>query len=141
MLRNLTPHAINIYDPDRRELVLTIDPEPGPYPRVEFTQELPPIDVDNFIVRVGGADVLIPVAYVARNGHRVVDLPPREPGVTLIVSRLVAEHSTRDDLVFPHGEVRDDNGRIIGCTRLAEIHYTTPVGAIVTGIGAVDGND
>ena len=47
------------------------------------------------------------------------DLPDPVPGVLLIVSRMVAEHTAgRDDLVFPDDLVRDESGAVTGCRRL-----------------------
>lgn len=117
MLRNLTPHTINIYN-EKDELILSLDPEPGPYPRVEYDIQRPDIDFDNIM----HDNVVIPVAYIGQLPLRVKDLPELESGVTLIVSRLVAEAALRPDLVFPFDEVRDTNGRVIGCKRFAEIH-------------------
>lgn len=59
----------------------------------------------------------VPVA-VSRAGE-VSGLPDRQSGVTLIVSRMVAEAAPdRRDLVFPLDLIRDDKGRVIGCASL-----------------------
>lgn len=49
---------------------------------------------------------------------QVHDLPQREQGTTFIVSLVVAlatARGSRDDLVFPTGEVRNPAGTVIGC--------------------------
>jgi hypothetical protein len=49
----------------------------------------------------------------------VEELPAPQPGVWLVVPRVVADACPgRRDLVFPYREVRDDTGRVIGCTAL-----------------------
>jgi hypothetical protein len=63
------------------------------------------------------AGVVLPresVKYLAK----VVDLPEPEPGVTYVVSRVLAAAVPRADLVFPSREVRDSNGAILGCRAL-----------------------
>ena len=52
----------------------------------------------------------------------VVDLPSAQPGVTLVVSRLVAAACPdREDLVIPGPLVRGEDGRPIGCKGLSKI--------------------
>ncbi len=55
-----------------------------------------------------------------RRSARLIDLPPATAGTRLVVSRvtaLAARH--RRDLVFPHDELRDPSGRVIGARGLA----------------------
>lgn len=57
---------------------------------------------------------------------KIEGLPDPEPGVFLIVSRMIqmaAQHEAakdpakfRGDLLVPGGQVRDEEGRVIGCT-------------------------
>jgi len=42
-------------------------------------------------------------------------LPPPQTGVLLVVPRVLARESDRTDLLFPDEEIRDPEGRIIGC--------------------------
>ncbi len=50
----------------------------------------------------------------------VIGLPGPLDGVYYIVSRVTAEAAAgRDDVLFPHGEIRDGTGRIVGVRRLA----------------------
>lgn len=52
----------------------------------------------------------------------VTDLPDPQPGVCLIVSRLVASACPdRYDLLVPARLVRDDQGRVIGCSALERV--------------------
>ena len=49
-------------------------------------------------------------------------LPDKQEGVLYIVSRITAEAlPNRDDLLMVDGTVRDDDGRIIGCTGFAQL--------------------
>ena len=48
----------------------------------------------------------------------VAHLPAPQPGVGYFVSRFLAARVPRNDLYFPADEVRDENGRIIGCRAL-----------------------
>jgi len=103
-LVNLTPHRINVLDDER--IVATIPPS-GRVARLEqepIAEEL-----------VGEPAVpLVTIHYGACS-----ELPPEQPGVRLVVSRIVATEVQRTDLVFPDLEVRDHRGAIIGCRRLA----------------------
>ena len=59
----------------------------------------------------------VPVVRV-RTGA-VVGLPAPSPGVTYLVSRvLAAALPERQDLVFPFGEIRDEGGRIVAVESL-----------------------
>jgi hypothetical protein len=86
-----------------------------------------------------GGDVDLPSEGVARvidhatsqghlDGMEIVDiesgqvegLPDLQAGITLVVSRVLAMACPdRDDLVFPFGEVRDAEGRIVAVRALA----------------------
>lgn len=63
----------------------------------------------------------------------VVGLPEPEDGTVYVVSVLVAERLPhRADLRVPGGQVRDGDGRIIGCRSLAEPSCTSPALALLT---------
>lgn len=63
----------------------------------------------------------------------VVGLPEPEDGTVYVVSVLVAERLPhRTDLRVPGGQVRDGDGRIIGCRSLAEPSCTSPALALLT---------
>lgn len=116
MFRNLTPHPIRIYAPDRADgiddldagLIRVIDPEPTP-------ARIATIDLGTHY-----ADG-IPVEMV-EYGH-THDLPLKHDGVLLIVSLVVALAKVphgRDDLRVPYWEVRNSGGTVIGCRLLAQ---------------------
>ena len=59
----------------------------------------------------------VPVSFV-RPG-RLVGLPEPTPNTYYVVSRIVAQAAVeRDDLLFPFGEIRDANGRIVAVAGL-----------------------
>jgi hypothetical protein len=64
----------------------------------------------------------LPVVVV--KAGEVTGLPAPQPGVLFIVSRLTAQGlvgSGRHDIFFPHGEIRDSDGRIVGVHQLARL--------------------
>src|SRR5690606_27309669 len=64
--------------------------------------------------------VQVPIVQVGTGD--LEGLPDQQPGVWLIVSRMVAEAAPhRRDLVIPHGLVRDDAGRVVGCSALGQV--------------------
>lgn len=105
-LVNLTPHRLVVLDA-AGGTVLALPPCPRP-PRIEQlvieTTVLEEADVPLDTIRYG---------KVSR------ELPAPEPGVLLVVPRVLAREVLRDDLVFPDREVRDADGRIIACRTLA----------------------
>ena len=107
-LINLTPHDVTYY-PEAGEPFTWAAPE-GPdqwVRRQEQSEELPSL-------RVQGRE--IPVTRI-RQGD-IAPKPDPMPGVGYIVPRISAETARRPDFFFPHGEVRDQGGSIIGCRRL-----------------------
>lgn len=107
-LINLTPHPVDIV---REHDVITIGPS-SPTPRVEITRSTATS------INIAGSSV--PLYEVSRGS--TIDLPPQRDGITLIVSRMVAEENPeRADLVFPLDLVRDDHGGVRGCTALGRL--------------------
>ena len=103
-LRNYTPHPVIVIGDDGR--VVATYPVQGPIPRVKEIV-VPDRHIDGVLVNKVSYD------------EEVTDLPAPEKGVLLIVSRITAGAvSGRDDLFFPHGEVRDEVGRIVGVRAL-----------------------
>ena len=100
---NLTPHVINVVREDGTKI--EIKPS-GVIPRVSV-KTVPAGEVNG-----------IPLF---RNEYgEVVDLPPAEDGVLLVVSGLLKSACPeRTDLVVPARQIRDEAGRIIGCEGLA----------------------
>ena len=106
---NLTPHTITIYDLYANKIAL---PSAGAA-RIETTEEtLEPIDN-------------IPIVSAPIPGP-VVGLPEPSAGVAYLVSLMVLQHPAvrgRTDVYAPatgpkHAAMRDEQGRIIGVTRL-----------------------
>ena len=100
---NRTPHTVRILIGDAA--MRTIEPT-FPTPRTASTR-----------MQVSIVDG-IPVDHVIYGG--VVDLPPAEPGVFLIVSLMVAQAvPERKDLLIPGEVVRDAAGVIVACKGLS----------------------
>lgn len=104
MIKNCTPHPINLLDSDGNQ-VLTL-PKGEIIPRLSTnTKEV---------------DVIEGVTITETIFGDVQDLPDAQDGVLLIVSRLVLTACpNRTDLVVPNELVRNDEGQIIGCKSLA----------------------
>ena len=104
-LKNLTPHNVVIVIDEITNIVI---PSDG-IARVSETKTITPsIDVDGVIIET----------FSSAFGE-VENLPPKEEGVMVIVSALVASAAKgRDDLLVPGELVRDDGGNIVGCKSL-----------------------
>jgi hypothetical protein len=111
MLLNLTPHPITVIADDGTATV-SIAPA-GPSPRVREEHAL-----EGAVTTETGAEVPVSaIRYTSIDG-----LPDRQDDTFLIVSMLVAQAAPdRDDLLVPIGQVRDDQGRIIGCRGLGRL--------------------
>jgi hypothetical protein len=115
MIRNLTPHSINLRAEDGTDTVIPPDPQ-GPA-RVTSTPGIPTA-VNGIPVPVWGADTF----------GEVQDLPAPATGVFLVVSALVggalvSAGVSRPDVLLPgtgpaDGPVRNDKGHIVAVTRL-----------------------
>lgn len=115
MLRNHTPHVIVITSPNG-EVITTLAPS-GAAPRLQLDVR-PDVQLDG-----------IPV--VTTTTGVITGLPDPQPGVHLIVSQVIAAAArdagrTVEDLLVPHGQVRNDKGQPIGCTALARVVQETP---------------
>jgi hypothetical protein len=121
IFRNLTPHAVDLVQGDTR----TTYPVDGPAPRVTTIESYDlPIhdDVNNIYV-----DTVVSVLSdtITLSGT-ITDLPDPEPGVVLIVSRMVCEAKPqRTDLVYPEGIVRGPDGVPIGCRKFGRVRPTS----------------
>lgn len=102
---NLTPHAVALCDEDGT-----------------VTRSWPSSGVARIVTNEGepGADGVVPVAYGTIDG---LPEPAELGGVTYIVSlvTLLALRGSRDDVVAPFSEVRDADGRIVGCRKLQRL--------------------
>ena len=117
---NMTPHSINLVDSEHTALT-TIEPSGQtlrvPRPKNEMVSEL----------TVGTATVTVNRKVFAGLSAVVVDADGNETalsepveGTYYIVSRIACEAMPeRSDLLMVDGTVRDENGRIIGCTGFA----------------------
>lgn len=100
-IRNLTPHDVVVHHPDGQVRI----PSEGVARVLDHPREDSVVD---------GVPIL------ALTTGDVVGLPDPEPGVLLLVSRVLALAVTdRADLVFPFGEIRDESGRIVAVAALA----------------------
>jgi hypothetical protein len=110
-LVNLTPHPITIVVGDRK---LVLPPSGGQVARVGQTYR--------DLGALGLEDLNVPV--VATTYGDINGLPDPEPGVFYVVSALVAQAAWatgRLDVLAPDtgaGAIRDEEGRIVGVTRL-----------------------
>ena len=111
---NLTPHPVVVYD-DQDERVLDTFPPSGTVARLKEDIE-PGKTIDGYqttTVTLGG----------------VAGLPDEKEGVIYIVSMplimgLRAAGVDRQDVVYPFGQVRDGDGRIIGCRTFGSLPPT-----------------
>ena len=109
-LVNLTPHTINLVAEDGTQLLSL---ESQGVARVASTTEV----VDQ--LQVG--EVVVPQTHTTFG--EVEGLPEQAPGVgyivsNMIISALAQQGVRRDDLFTPGMQVRDDQGRVIGCRSL-----------------------
>ena len=105
-LVNLTPHQLVIYSDDGDSVELDASVEPA---RVQDRR--PREEVKATAI---GSVRLVDV----ERASPVVGLPSAREDVVLVVSRVTAAEVAREDLAFPLDEVRDEDGRVIGCRSL-----------------------
>lgn len=105
MIKNLTPHSINLYGNEDHP-VQVIPPEEKP-------ARLATIELGTNLIAGGGSVELVEFGHV--NG-----LPQPEPDTWYVVSLPVAlALPGRSDLLVPYLEVRNDAGTVVGCRFLA----------------------
>lgn len=104
---NMTPHEVVIVNSDSKEVIRKF-PASGNLARVNSST----VTVGN----IDGIDI------TRTQFSEVYGLPEPSEGTYFIVSLAVAQRATdRSDLLVPNGSVRDEQGRIIGCTSLARV--------------------
>jgi len=111
MITNLTPHPIVVICSDayHNETKVIIPPY-GKVARVETSTQC-----DGWLMEDG-----VPIPLYRTEMGAVIDLPPPQDGVMLIVSSIVrGQRPLRNDLLSPSGLVRDANGNVIGCQGLS----------------------
>lgn len=103
-LQNYTPHTELVYRPDDGDPIVL--PQQG---NARCTEEYQPGGT------LPGGELVMHLRY-----GEVTGLPLPAAGVTYVVSQLVVNAlPERDDLAFPAGLVRDDEGTIVGFRYLA----------------------
>lgn len=107
---NLTPHPIGFVDQDN-QLLLTVESTTVARVSAQTTT------VGYFVIN----GVQIPRTHTVYG--QVEGLPDPTPGVIyivsgMIVSALASQGIHRDDLLVPGMQVRDEQGRVIGCRSL-----------------------
>src|ERR1700722_5700643 len=126
-LINLTPHEIVL---QAAELPPAPDSQGGPdHATVRLAPEGQFARVDDDSNRLSAAWVSTGTSLIRltrlRRSRKLTGLPAPAAGTRLVVSRvtaLAARH--RSDLLFPLGEVRDPDGRIVGVRGLATFRTT-----------------
>lgn len=99
---NLTPHVITVVTNNGN---IEIKPS-GVIPRVS--------------VKTVPAGSINGIPLFRNEYGEVVDLPEEQEGTLLVVSGLLKSACpSRSDLVVPAKQIRDDQGRIVGCEGLA----------------------
>lgn len=109
-LVNLTPHTINIVTEDGTQILSL---ESQGIARVAATTEV--------VGQLQVGEVVVPQTHTTFG--EVEGLPEQAPGVgyivsNMIISALAQQGVRRDDLFTPGMQVRDDQGRVIGCKSL-----------------------
>lgn len=108
---NYTPHLVSLYTPDGKTQLCGINSS-GIARAAESHETVDTLSTDEFSIPVDR------VSYGTVNG-----LPPEKEGVFHIVSLITALQcrGSRNDLLIVSDTVRDDQGRIIGCTGFARV--------------------
>jgi hypothetical protein len=119
---NTTPHAINILagsDINRGEADVTIESSNVSI-RVKSESEVECLTIVGSLFVEIRKRKFTSVTYLEDGVE--MPMPNQQRGVTYIVSRITAEAlPNRVDLLMVDGTVRDDDGRIIGCTGFAQL--------------------
>lgn len=110
MIVNLTPHPMHVYPADCPDRIERDTVEPSwVLPACVRPPRLGETEI-GLPWQVAGVPV-VDIAFGVGEG-----LPPRQPGVFLVVSRPVAMvNRDRTDLLVPHEVVRDLGGSTLGC--------------------------
>lgn len=60
----------------------------------------------------------VPVMQVT---YGITELPRFAPGIYYVVSRVVADMIRRKDFVYPYELIRDEQNKVVGCTKLGRM--------------------
>lgn len=126
MIVNLTPHDVDIYNPQdcylkEGQLYLREEEDTGEYPQsfITYPAAKEPARV-TFVQKPAGMADGIPVCWWAPN--EIVNLPEPKPKTYYIVSKIVAQAwPAREDFIFPGTVVRDADGHIVGCIDFSRV--------------------
>lgn len=114
-LVNLTSHTVAVM-PDGETKLFELPPS-GTFARIrEIREQASDLPID------GGS---LPVWHL-HYAREIDGLPRQQPGVGYLVSRVTASAVRRPDVYFPLDEVRDTDGRIIGCRVLGQFTPDEP---------------
>lgn len=106
---NRTPHALNVYDLEGKNVVATI-PSSGM------------VRVAETVHTVSDGEGEVPLVEIVRDPTKLEGLPEEKDGHVVIVSDITYQAALplgRKDLLRAGPAVRDESGRIIGCKGLA----------------------
>ena len=106
---NHTPHALNVYDLEGKNVVATI-PSSGM------------VRVAETVRTVSDGEGEVPLVEIVRDPTKLEGLPEEKDGHIVIVSDITYQAAIplgRKDLLRAGPAVRDESGRIIGCKGLA----------------------
>jgi hypothetical protein len=106
---NLTPHAVNIYQADG---TVTEIPTSGTIARITETA-YPAGQIDGIDLTEVALGALDGVPAPTKDTIYIVSMP--------LLMAAAAMGLDRSDLAYPYGQVRDGQGRIIGCRSLARL--------------------
>lgn len=108
---NFTPHTINVFSSYGEKQLFSIVSS-GVARAAESHELMDTLSTDDFNIPVDR------VSYGTVDG-----LPPEKEGVFHVVSLITALQCVgkRNDLLIVSGTVRDDQGRIMGCTGFARV--------------------
>ncbi|MDO4244367.1 MAG: hypothetical protein Q4C85_11590 [Actinomyces sp.] len=115
LVKNFTPHTINIKTGDSTTVSIPPEIEPKQAPRLTLTES------DRTTIRVCGGTITVLGGRKPTGVHP--ELPPLTPGTVIIVPRAIAEYlADREDLVWPDLLTRDAQGSVTGCEALGTLH-------------------
>lgn len=126
MIVNLTPHDVDIYNPQdcylkEGQLYLREEEDTGEYPQsfITYPAAKEPSRV-TFVQRTPGmVDGIFIHRWVPRE---IAGLPEPKKDTYYIVSQMLAQVCPeREDLIFPGTAVRDADGHVIGCVDFSRV--------------------
>lgn len=106
---NRTPHALNIYDLEGKNVIATI-----------LSSGM--VRVAETVRTVSDGEGEVPLVEIVRDPTKLEGLPEEKDGHVVIVSDITYQAALplgRKDLLRAGPAVRDESGRIIGCKGLA----------------------